>query len=74
MTDPATSVLARHLDELADAADRLINTVSEVRTRAATRDEPAEYADTHEADAMRDLAAEVRAARLALIWAGARTA
>ncbi len=74
MSDPIASVLARYLDDLADAAERLINTVSEVRIRAATREEPAEYADTHEADAMRDLEVAAKQARLALVWAGERAA
>jgi hypothetical protein len=67
MTDPLT--IQSHteaLEELLAAADALLATCGEVCTRRQTRDEPAEYADTHEDWAAADLRRAVASARAAL--------
>ena len=67
MTDPLTTQThTEALEELLAAADALLATCGEVCTRRQTRDEPAEYADTHEGWAQDDLRRAVANARAAL--------
>lgn len=67
MSDPLTAdTYAAALDELLDAAEAMLATCGEVCTRRQTRDDPAEYAATHEEWAARHLAAAVAAAKATL--------
>lgn len=67
MPDPLTTQTHTDaLEELLAAADAMLATCGEVCTRRQTRDDPAEYADTHEGWAATDLRRAVANARALL--------
>jgi hypothetical protein len=67
MIDPLTiQTRMDALEELLSAAEALLGTCGEICTQKQTRDDPAEYAPTHEGWAQDELRRAVAAARATL--------